>query len=70
MATLPREEIARASWETYGAAILVQDVEEGLALANRIAPEHFELAVKEPFRWLGRVHNAGAVFLGRFSPNR
>lgn len=68
LATLPREEIARASWETYGAAILVQDVEEGLALANRIAPEHFELAVKEPFRWLGRVHNAGAVFLGRFSP--
>lgn len=68
LADLPREDIARSSWENYGAAILVQDLEEGLALANQIAPEHFELVVAEPFRWLGKVRNAGAVFLGRFSP--
>lgn len=68
LALLPRAEIARASWETYGAAIWVKDLEEGMALANRIAPEHFELVVKEPYQWLGRVKNAGAVFLGRFSP--
>lgn len=68
LADLPRVEIARSAWENYGAAILVQDLEEGLALANQIAPEHFELVVAEPFRWLGRVRNAGAVFLGRFSP--
>ncbi|AFL99816.1 histidinol dehydrogenase [Desulfitobacterium dehalogenans ATCC 51507] len=65
---LQRQEIARASWEAYGAAILVQDLEEGMDLANQIAPEHFELVVKEPYSWLGRVRNAGAVFLGRFSP--
>ena len=68
LATLPRKEIAQASWETYGAAILVKDVAEGMELANRIAPEHFELVVKESFQWLGRVRNAGAVFLGRYSP--
>lgn len=68
LAELPREEIARASWETYGAAIWVKDLEEGMKLANQIAPEHFELVVKEPYNWLGKVRNAGAVFLGRFSP--
>lgn len=65
---LPRAEIARASWETYGAAILVRDLNEGISLANKIAPEHFELVVEEPYLWLGKVRNAGAVFLGRFSP--
>jgi histidinol dehydrogenase len=68
LALLPRAEIAKASWETYGAAIWVEDIEAGMALANQIAPEHFELVVQEPFQWLGRVKNAGAVFLGRFSP--
>jgi histidinol dehydrogenase len=66
--TLPRSDIARDSWEKYGAAILVSDLEEGMALANIIAPEHFELVVEDPTTWLGRVRNAGAVFLGRYSP--
>ncbi|HHV63926.1 MAG TPA: histidinol dehydrogenase [Peptococcaceae bacterium] len=66
--TLPRGEIAAASWETYGAAILVQDLQEGIDLANKIAPEHFELVVREPFSWLGKVKNAGAVFLGGNTP--
>lgn len=68
LSDLPRAEIARTAWENYGAAIWVQDLEEGMVLANQIAPEHFELVVAEPFRWLGRVRNAGAVFLGRYSP--
>jgi len=65
---LPRAEIARASWETYGAAILVSDLQEGMDLANKIAPEHFELVVENPYSWLGQVRNVGAVFLGRYSP--
>jgi len=65
---LPRAEIARASWESYGAAILVSDLQEGMDLANKIAPEHFELVVEDPYSWLGQVRNVGAVFLGRYSP--
>jgi len=65
---LPRAEIARASWETYGAAILVANLQVGMDLANEIAPEHFELVVKDPYSWLGQVRNVGAVFLGRYSP--
>jgi histidinol dehydrogenase len=65
---LPRAEIARASWDTYGAAIWVSDVAEGMELANKIAPEHFELVVKDPYYWLGKVKNAGAVFLGNNTP--
>ncbi|MDR3289076.1 MAG: histidinol dehydrogenase [Peptococcaceae bacterium] len=68
MKTLPRMEIARVAWETYGAAILVADLNEGMALANQIGPEHLELVVREPFLWLGKVKNAGALFLGRYSP--
>jgi histidinol dehydrogenase len=65
---LPRVDIARSSWETYGAAILVSDLNEGMELANKIAPEHFEMVVKDPYTWLGQVRNVGAVFLGRYSP--
>ncbi|MDR3539538.1 MAG: histidinol dehydrogenase [Desulfosporosinus sp.] len=68
LADLPRAEIARASWETYGAAILVSDLQEGMDLANKIAPEHFELVVADQYSWLGQVRNVGAVFLGRYSP--
>lgn len=68
LAELPRAEIAGTSWEQYGAAILVEDLQEGMDLVNAIAPEHFELVVNDPFSWLGKVQNAGAVFLGRNSP--
>lgn len=68
LAELPRGEIATASWKTYGAAIHVTDLQEGMDLANKIAPEHFELVVKDPYSWLGQVRNVGAVFLGRYSP--
>ncbi|KGP75277.1 histidinol dehydrogenase [Desulfosporosinus sp. Tol-M] len=64
---LPRAEIARVSLENYGAAILVSDLQEGMDLVNKIAPEHFELVVQDPYSWLGQVQNVGAVFLGRYS---
>ncbi len=66
--TLPREDVARASWQDYGAIILVDDLEAAMPLANRIAPEHLELAVADPETLLKKVRNAGAVFLGHYTP--
>lgn len=66
--TLPREDVARASWQDYGAIILVDDLEAAMPLANRIAPEHLELAVADPDALLKKVRNAGAVFLGHYTP--
>ncbi|MFW6238134.1 MAG: histidinol dehydrogenase, partial [Halanaerobiales bacterium] len=65
---LPREEIARQSLAEQGLIIEVETLENGLELVNRFAPEHFELMVKEPMSYLGQVKNAGAVFLGEYSP--
>ncbi|WP_186392544.1 MULTISPECIES: histidinol dehydrogenase [unclassified Pannonibacter] len=66
--TLPRAEVASASWRDFGAVIMVKDLEEAIPLINRLAPEHLELAVEDPEALLGRVRNAGAVFLGRHTP--
>ncbi len=66
--TLPRAEIATASWRDFGAIIIVNDLEEAMPLANRIAPEHLELAVEDPEALLQKVRNAGAVFIGRHTP--
>jgi histidinol dehydrogenase len=68
LTTLPREKVARQSWEDNGAIITVDDMEAMPALANRIAAEHLELAVAEPRRWLADIRHAGAVFLGRYTP--
>ncbi|MDR1961515.1 MAG: histidinol dehydrogenase [Gracilibacteraceae bacterium] len=68
LAELPRHNVARRSWEDHGALILTESLPKGLELANAIAPEHLELAVAEPFRWIGLVRHAGAVFLGRHTP--
>ena len=65
---LDRREIAARAIEGYGAIIITDSVEEAVELANRMAPEHLELMVKDPFSWLGRVRAAGAVFLGPYSP--
>jgi histidinol dehydrogenase len=65
---LARREIAAASLSRYGAALVVPDIETAVALANRIAPEHLELQLAAPFDWVGRIRNAGAVFLGHFTP--
>jgi histidinol dehydrogenase len=65
---LPRAAIAAASWRDFGAIITVRSLSGAMDLANRIAPEHLELAVGDPESLLVRVRNAGAVFLGRFTP--
>jgi len=65
---LPRGDTARASWETHGAIILVPDLDAAVPLVDRIAPEHLELAVAEPERLLSKIRNAGAIFLGRHTP--
>ena len=66
---LPREAIARASWERHGAVILVRDLlDEAAALVDRLAPEHVELAVAEPEPLAARIRHAGAIFLGRHAP--
>jgi histidinol dehydrogenase len=53
---------------TYGAVIVVPDREAALSLANRIAPEHLEVLTRDPWELLPRIRHAGAVFLGRYSP--
>jgi histidinol dehydrogenase len=68
LATLPRGDIAGASWRDFGAIILVRSLEESPELIDRIAPEHLELAVDDPEGLLEHVRNAGAVFLGRYTP--
>lgn len=65
---LPRREIAAASLESYGAAVVTASLAEAVELANELAPEHLELCVEEPFTWLGKIKNAGAVFLGNQAP--
>ena len=65
---LPRYEIARASIENNGRIILVSGMDEGLEIANQIAPEHMEIVTREPFALLGGVRNAGSVFLGGYAP--
>ena len=65
---LEREAIARASIENNGKIIVTRDLMEGVAAANRIAPEHLEICVDQPFDYLPLIRNAGSVFLGRWNP--
>jgi len=66
--SLPRREELTEAFENYGAAFIVDDIAEGVALANEIAPEHLELHVENPFEWVGEVENAGAILIGPYSP--
>ena len=68
LATLPRADVARASWHDHGAVILVGDVADAAPLIDRIAPEHLELCLADPEPLAARVRNAGAIFLGRYTP--
>ncbi len=68
LATLPREAIARAAWQAFGAIILVSDLESAIPLIDRIAPEHLELCFDAPEAFAAKVRNAGAIFLGRHTP--
>ncbi len=65
---LARKEIARESLARFGAIMIVPDLDIAVELSNRIAPEHLELQIKDPFAYLGRIRNAGAVFMGNFTP--
>lgn len=64
---LPREAIARSSIDNYGAALLVDSLEEGIDVVNKLAPEHLEVLTEDPMRLLGFIRNAGAIFLGPYS---
>lgn len=68
LADLPRQEVARKSLANYGVIVVTDNLDEAMVLANGFAPEHLELAVEDPYRLLGQVVNAGAVFLGPYSP--
>ncbi|NLW39012.1 MAG: histidinol dehydrogenase [Peptococcaceae bacterium] len=68
LSLLDRRDIIESSLERYGAIVITVDLEEAFQLAGRFAPEHLEVMVDEPFHWLSRVKNAGAVFLGPHTP--
>jgi histidinol dehydrogenase len=65
---LERKSIAKQSLASFGGIMVVPDIETAVDLANRIAPEHLELQVKDPFAWIGSIRNAGAVFVGEYTP--
>jgi histidinol dehydrogenase len=68
LSTLPRAEIARASWNEFGAIILVKNLDEAAGLANAIAAEHLEIMTSDPEALAARIRNAGAIFLGPHTP--
>ncbi len=68
LSALPRRKVAEKSLKDYGAIILVRDLGEAADIANRIAPEHLELAVDRPLELLPKIKNAGAIFMGHYTP--
>ena len=65
---LERRAIARLSWNNFGAVIICDNLNKSVELINEIAPEHLEIAVEKPKRFLRKIRNAGAIFLGRYTP--
>ena len=68
LSTLPRAAIARASWNDFGAIILVESIDDAVAIANAIAAEHLEIMTADPEMLAAQIHNAGAIFLGAHTP--
>jgi histidinol dehydrogenase len=68
LTTLPRREIAAASWAEFGAVIKLQNLDEAPALADRIAPEHLEIMAADAEALVERIHHAGAIFIGAHTP--
>jgi histidinol dehydrogenase len=68
LADLPRAAIAGASWRDHGAIVVVRNWEEGVALVNRLAPEHLEILLPDPAVIFAQVRHAGAAFLGPWCP--
>ena len=68
ISSLPRGEIARASWNKNGYIIIANDIDESFNLSNQLAPEHLELLIDNAESYLSKILNAGAVFLGKNTP--
>jgi len=68
LTTLPRANIARASWDEFGAIILVERLDQAVALSDAIAAEHLEIMTADPEALAARIRNAGAIFLGQHTP--
>ena len=68
MATLSRREIIRESIDNFGAIIVCENIDEAVDFANELAPEHLEVCCANPLEYIGRLDNAGSVFLGNYSP--
>lgn len=65
LSAMPRQAVIRASLENRGALIQVRNLDEACEIANRIAPEHLELSIENPDKWVDKIRHAGAIFLGR-----
>ena len=65
--TMPRREVIETSLTNRGAFIQVRDMEEAVAIANRVAPEHLELSLADPDPWVSKIHHAGAIFIGHYT---
>lgn len=65
---MPRKDIIKKSLKDYGAVIVCQNLGEAIDFANELAPEHLEMCVENPMEYIGRMDNAGSVFLGNYSP--
>jgi len=68
LTTLPRASTASASWRDFGAIILVAKLDDAIALTDRLAPEHLEIAAADADRYVARIRNAGAIFIGAHTP--
>lgn len=68
LTTLPRAETARASWNEFGAVILVESLDDAPAISDRLAPEHLEIATDNADALAAKVRDAGAIFIGRYTP--
>ena len=68
METLSRREIIEASLDRYGGIIVCETMDQAVEFANELAPEHLEICVNNPFDYLGRLDNAGSIFMGHYSP--
>ena len=66
--TLSRKEIIKKSLSDFGGIIVCETADEAVTLANEIAPEHLEVMMENPFEYIGRLNNAGSIFLGKYAP--
>jgi histidinol dehydrogenase len=68
MNDLPKKEIIQKSIERYGTIVLAEDIDDAVKVANTVSPEHLEILTVQPYDVLGKIKNAGSIFLGEFSP--